>query len=458
MRDYTGLNYCYAKKYLNDAINSTNHNYKRHFNTQDVPGKYHYLKNQSLSVGDDANSHIASIRSRLSTALDLLETFHKDVDTASSDILASADNIVAVLNEVNGAMDRINNALSSLGDYKGKTMSANDIKVAGIDESKCKKLIEKAWDAFMKNDNAVTSYIDEMKELQKNGQLSPKDKVKLKNIFDWYAKNQLDSTGKATLLTDQQLRNFVDVFKLLDSADLTDKMLDDFMKNDAAVAMYLEDMKSLTDIPTDDMVKLKKIYDWYVKNRFDGNEDDYVNRMKNQRLMNCVDAYELINPDAKNITNEFFKEAYKLNNKYVDRNVLNIKYGIYTCDPMYRDTILGYLPNIQLNMLNIGDGASHSPGKTADGKNKMSTLNLDLYTPKTGNFCSFFHECGHAVDYLSWPEGDASETLQQSLKDNAVDRVVKDLEEYNNSQSDDSKKISPWEAFKIVKYIFNLDE
>ena len=60
----------------------------------------------------------------------------------------------------------------------------------------------------------------------------------------------------------------------------------------------------------EDLEKLNKIYDWYVKNRFGGMSDENINNMDEQTLRNCVDAYELINPEAKNTTNVFFEKAY----------------------------------------------------------------------------------------------------------------------------------------------------
>ena len=457
MRDYTGPNISYVKHYIRTAIKNTNHDYRNTYMNQSVPSSRSKLKYDSLCVGSDANSHIRSIRNRMSEALTQLEAFYGSIDYISSNIATSADSIVALLDEVNDAMDRINNALSGQAKYKGKPITAKDIEAAGINEATCAQLKEQynnaCMDSFLKNIKDFGSYIDEMKALkEKNGTLSPADQLRLKYLFDWYSKNQFDSAGEATNLSEQDLQRFVDVFKLLDGASLSEKMMDNFMKNDAAVALYLKDMKALAEsgtIPPEDMVKLNKIYDWYVKNRFGSTND--VNDIKEQTLNNCIDAYELINPDAKKRTDDYFGSApnSKYYNDNVRRNILRIKYFMYTCDPLYRDMLLGYLPKMKLKLLPSNDDVCCSAG--------MGTATLKLYLGDqniTNNICSFFHEAGHGIDYLT---GKRSKDLTQQLKEDIRNELRKTIEEYNTTLPGD-KRLSQDAINKLLDYLLDTNK
>ena len=372
MRDYTNSNRTDVKKFLRDAYNSTDRDYRDPYFYQSVPYNRRNLKYDSMCVGSDANSHIRSIRNRVDNALTVLNEFYASVDTTSSNIAIMANKIVGILDEVNSSMERINSALSELGDYKGKRVTADDIRSAGIDLSKCTKLKDEYFDAFMNDDEAVALYIEEMKALQaKDG-----------------------------------------------------------------------------NIPPEDMAKLNKIYSWYVDNRFGPTGN--VNDMDEQTLKNCIDVYELIDPNAKEVTEKFFSSAYELNNEDVNLNVLKIKYGIYTCDPLYRDTILGYLPHMELNALSSGSGASCSNSTDKDG-NKLAILNLDLYEENSGNFCSFFHECGHGVDYLS---GEPSKNLPTYIIEDVRNELRKTIEEYNATLPID-KRLSQDGIDQLLDYFLN---
>ena len=176
MRDYTNSNRTDVKKFLRDAYNSTDRDYRDPYFYQSVPYNRRNLKYDSMCVGSDANSHIRSIRNRVDNALTVLNEFYASVDTTSSNIAIMANKIVGILDEVNSSMERINSALSELGDYKGKRVTADDIRSAGIDLSKCTKLKDEYFDAFMNDDEAVALYIEEMKALQaKDGNIPPED-------------------------------------------------------------------------------------------------------------------------------------------------------------------------------------------------------------------------------------------------------------------------------------------
>ncbi len=465
MRDYTGPNINYVKHYINTSINNTNHDYRNSYINQRVPFERRNLKYDSLCVGSDANSHIRSIRDRLSEAMFRLELFYSNVDTVSSVISSSADSIVALLDEVNGAMDRINNALSGLGDYQGKTVSAKNIREAGINEATCAKLKEQFTDScancILYNIEDIDQYIDEMKALKdKNGTLSPEEKLRLKYLFDWYAKIRYDQKGFVTNLSEQDLRRFVDVFKLLDSDDLTDDLLNKFMKNDAAVALYLEDMKALEgDIPQEDLEKLKKIYHWYADNRFDSNNNDNILKFSDQALQNGIDVFELLCPDAKNTTNTFFSPALDDSDPNVQKNILRIKFGIYTASPQYRDVILYYMPDMHLGCYKnspVGDWYAGAGGFKYFGYTVGNYVNTDLskdytYDHYFGPFGSFFHEFGHGIDDVTKGLGNSSADFNKYIKEGFEDSIDKTLERYNAEHPSDP--LTPEDMEKLKKFM-----
>ncbi|MBO7426423.1 MAG: hypothetical protein J6U23_12180 [Clostridiales bacterium] len=458
-RDFSNDNISKVKQYLKSAYNSTDNDYRKTYANQSVPDEHTNLKYNTLSVGSDANSHIQSIRDRLDTALSVISTFYSGIDNTSLQIYAKANNIIGILDEINTSMEKIDDVLkgNNKSKYSGNAITPDDIRKAGIDEAKCDSFKLNYYKDFLDSSDAVNKYIEEMKALKSKGELlSPEDIVKLKAVYNWYLKN-------GNNLSADDLRRFVDVFELLGNDDLTDKMLDGFMKNDDAVKLYLADMNDLKNkdgsLSPSDADKTYRIYNWYVKNRFDSHENEYVNKMQKQTLQNCVDAYELLNPKAKEITDNFFEKAYEDSDPEVAKNILKIKYGIYTSDPMYRDLILGYLPNMKLNPLPPKSNDVSCSNARDENNNKQAILNLDLHRVDPDNLCSFFHECGHGIDYLSQTESDGkySDAFQKSLESDAIKRVVEDLKAYNSSLPS-SEQLDDKEIRNLVFYIFNRNE
>lgn len=451
-RDYSNDNIISTKQYLYDAYNNTDQDYRDPYYYQSVPDNRRYLKYDSLCVGSDANQHIKSIRDRIYTTLTVMSKFYTEVDNTSLQIYGMANHILLILKEVNASLDKINNVLSGLENYSGKTITPAAIQAAGISEKRINSIKQDYYKFIFPDSNSVTKFVDEMKS---KGDLSPEDIAKLKAAYNWYLNSGEELSG-------DDLRKFVDIFELLGSSDLTEKMLNDFMNNDEAVKMYIEDVKALTVngglLSPSDMDKLKRINYWYVKNRFNSLNNENIHNMDKQTLKNCVDVYEILNPKAKEITDNFFNEAYGDSDPEVGTNILKIKYGIYTCDPKYRDLILGYLPDMKLNPLPSGSGDVSCSNSLDKDKNKQAILNLDLHRVNPDNLCSFFHEFGHGLDYLSGPPGsDSSEAFNVALRADAENRVYKDLEDYNKSVPD-SEKISSTEKDRIVEYIFDRDK
>ena len=468
-RDYSNDNAKTVKQYLYNAYNDTDRDYRDPFYYQDVPGGYGYLKTDSLYAGNDATRHVATIRDRIDTALSVLSQFYSDVDSTSSQIYSMANNILAILDEVNTSMENINNLLSgSKKDYFGKTIipTANDIKRAGINEAKCNQLKQNYYSYIFKDSDSVAKFVDDMKALKSKGELlSPEDIVKLKVAYNWYLEHGDE-------LSDEELRKFVDVFELLGSDDLTDEMLDGFMKNDAAVAMYIADMKVLNDelegnLPQEDTDKLAKIYHWYGDQRFGPNHTDNIDSFSDQALQNGIDAFELLCPEAKAATDDFFKIALDDPDPIVQKNIARIKFGIYTAPPEYRDVLIYYLPQITLVCY---DGTL--------SVNDMYELSIDIvyidltkdYSGTSTPFGSFFHEIGHGIDDLSVEDKflNSSEDYYISIKDDFKKSLNEQLDKYDLSDEEKEQLreyiMSPT-SYNVVldpegppKYFYDLPE
>jgi len=373
MRDYTYDYRNAVRKYLGEVKNSQNHDYRSPYSYQVVPGKYWYLKRDSIEVGRDACHHIQSIKDRVSNALTVINGFYDIVDATSTNTCLMANKIVDILDEVNSSLERINNSLNGIGEYAGKKVTPDDIRAAGIDESKCAKLKDKYFDYFMNNEDVVAAYIDEMKALQ---------------------------AESGTL-------------------------------------------------PPEEMAKLNKMYDWYVINRY---APDGVTYMDRRRLKNCIDTYELINPDAKNTTDVFFEPAFDEDycDETVELNVLCIKYELYTSDPTYRDLMLAYMKEMKLNPL-PEKGVCCQSVEEIDGK-KVCVLNIALHREHSQNCCSFFHEFGHGVDYLSGSGANTSAEFYDNLISDFKNTVTEYLNNRNQTLKPNEQLTDP-EISEIVRYL-----
>lgn len=375
MRDYSEDNIKDVKTYLRAAKDSTNHNYIKSYSSQVIPSKYRHLKSASIDTGNDAYYHIKSIRDRVENAYNVLCKYYNSIDTTSNNIKTMSEKIKAILDEVNSSMDKINCSLNGIGNYAGKKASPDDIRAAGIDESRCANLKAQFFDSYMNNDYFIASYIDKIKALQ-------------------------EESGT---------------------------------------------------IPPEEMDKLNKMYDWYVKNRYAPEVVTYVDK---QRLKNCIDIYELFNPDAKNTTDVFFEPA--INDEYydenVEKNILCIKYMLYTCDPAYRDLILAYMKNdVKLNSLPPDKKVCTQSSKIIDGK-KVCVLNINLHRENSDNCCSFFHEFGHGVDYLSGSDNNSSYGFYKSLISDFTNTITNYLSDRNKKLKPEEQLSGP-EMTEIINYL-----
>lgn len=297
-----------------------------------------YLKSASLTATADAIGHVQSVKDKTDDIIFVLNKFYREVDDTADAILKIADSINEIIAEANNSMVRIVDALNGTGDYEGQKVTSDILKSAGIDKQKCSEIKDGIW----------------------------------KDIYDTEIKNDV--------LTDEVVLNHVDRLNSLVSSG-QELSAEDALVIDTIYSKYLESIKnSGEELSEEDKKRISIIYDYYVSIRFGAND---------KGMQNCIDAYELLNEDAKATTDKFFASASGKHDKNIDDNILKIKYAIYTCDPEYRDIILHYLKDLELNL--VEGGASYSSG----------ALNLDLTITNSQNYCSFFHEFGHALDDMS---------------------------------------------------------
>ena len=218
---------------------------------------------------------------------------------------------------------------------------------------------------------------------------------------------------------------------------MIDVEIDNGHLNEKAVQRFLEFYDDLVGCnPTDRFEKdeetelrLKKICEFYKNDRF-GKTGDFRD-MDVQRLNNCVIAFELMNPIAKERCDKFFKICYAENNETVDDNVLMIKYMLYTAPSKYRDLILYYMPSIKIDDCAFQGGSQHfSP--------YYNTLTLDLTISQRVKYADgqyvfdypcidFFHEMGHGIDDVT-DKGKMSKS-----SDELHDTLISDLKSHMTS-------------------------
>ena len=172
------------------------------------------------------------------------------------------------------------------------------------------------------------------------------------------------------------------------------------------VDTYLERLESQKDISlsSDDTKRLQGLLDHYSKVRFGETND--IRDVDPLIIDHCVKIYEYMNPEDVKIIDHLFKEPLKENNKTIDLNIRNIKYGLYTADPEIRAIILHYLPDIKLNDYKGEQYTDYVPAKNEININLKASYDnrFDSYGCESDPFAGFFHEAGHGIDELSAPE------------------------------------------------------
>lgn len=366
---YYGEDY---KKHITDSITNVHNSvggsdYAQIIRNVDISSKNAGLKTECVNAGGTAYSHVDSIRGKLNNLVTVLTTFYDGVDDTADTILESAKKIRELLEETNSALVRMNEAVNGIGQYSGTKVTPGVIKEVGLNEEDCAELKADIWDKLF--------------SIQfKDGEISYDEAVAFVDYI-----NNLQKQG----------------LPIPESA----------MKNaDAAFGVYIDKIKSLDPdkISYVDKERTEAIYNYYCTYHLGPDND--IKDLSEQALNNGIDAYEILNPDAKNITDDFFKDAYAMSDDVVDLNVKRIKYALYTSDPEERDLMLAYLPSVKLNIIDAGKNASCT-------YSDPPVLNIDLRDGDASRCCAFFHEFGHALDCLfGFPSNEYVDHLVQDFK------------------------------------------
>ena len=370
MRYYGGEYKDFISKSINGVHDSIKDpDYASNVRRVDVSSKNAGLKTECVNAAGTAQTHVISIREKLDHLDTVLSRFYEGVDETADSVRTSAIQIHHLLKEVNDSLVKMNSAINGTGKYIGTKVTPGTIKKAGINEQ------------VLAGSRA--------------------------NIWKGILKTQLDNDA----LSDESLVAFIDYICSLQNQDL--KIPANAKENiDVIFDRYIQKIQLLDPdkISPKDMERLETIHAYYCKFRF-GSKND-IESIDDQALKNGVNVYELLNPDAKKITDEFFKDAYKMADNDIDSNILRIKYIFYTADPDERDVMLNALPYMKLNVIEPGEGAS-----TTGGDKKAPVLNLDLRKGDVNRCCSFFHGFGHGLDILyDVPSAKYTDVLVRDLK------------------------------------------
>ena len=373
------------KKHIRDSLTKVHdsvdgNDYAARIRRVDVSSKNMGHKIECVNAARNANSNVNSVKEKLQVLITLMGDFYDNTDEISDSVLGSAKKINSILKETNNALVRMDDAINGTGKYSGTKVTTETLKAAGLNTSKCDKL---------KTDLAI-------------------------DFVDYNRKLGLSNKPIST----QEFKNM-----------------------DAIFGKYISKIKALdpNKISAEDKERLEAIYTYYCNYHLGPNVD--VREFSEQSLKNGIDAYELINPKAKQITDKFFKPAYAKGDSEIDLNVLRTKYALYTADPDERDVMLYYMPYMKLYILKPGEGAKtvywDPPIICIDFKDKDDT----------GRCCAFFHEFGHGLDcLLDFPSDSYTDDLVLDLKKHMHDACVEmDI------------KLLPEQEQEVIDYFFTCE-
>lgn len=212
--------------------------------------------------------------------------------------------------------------------------------------------------------------------------------------------------------------------------------IDGGILDQGAVTAFLDDIAQrkmeAKDLPLMDYNRLKKLYHYYVKNRY-GEEKD-ISKTDYDTCSNCVRVFELLNPLAKTATDKFFKDVIKDEAVFSIMKMDVIKYAIYTQEPKLRSITLYYLSKVKL-----ADYEAANPHYN-DFDNNIY-IDLSGFTSDSSEFFNgFFHEFGHALDDYSNAFGMSSKVIHDQLIEDFKDHMDSVIKQSNYSLSKDEIK------------------
>ena len=150
-----------------------------------------------------------------------------------------------------------------------------------------------------------------------------------------------------------------------------------------------------------------------------------------------VDFYRLIDPDSADGFDELFDSC---NDTISEFDRYNIMYIVYTADEPYRSVYLDSLGTYTLGDFN----SSVKPNQFRPGENTVN-VNTDngMFSDVKGPYTTFFHECGHAIDYNFL--GDNYYSVQYDFGQNTdiiIADVYSNIEDSINDYIDDDPVLS----------------
>ncbi len=258
----------------------------------------------------------------------------------------------------------------------------------------------------------------------------------LSNIDDYHRKlvdaqdmtaDSIERLFEAVYAVDSATLTDVDMVKMLiEALSLSVSKLEEVVKvskyisSDRPLMLTTEEYDKLVDeVTVPDAVAFENLYDAYMEGDYE-TVQNYIDREVNElkrdvaafgpsgkrsdlkvRQELVVDLYRLIDPESALGFDNLFDSANAPFDKF-DR--YNIMYLAYTADEPYRSIYLDTLGTYTLGDVTLSDGAFYTKGGSSTSSYTVAnSVNIDpktcLYYDSKGAYTTFFHECGHAIDY-----------------------------------------------------------
>ncbi|MBC1373666.1 hypothetical protein HB847_15035 [Listeria booriae] len=173
------------------------------------------------------------------------------------------------------------------------------------------------------------------------------------------------------------------------------------------------------------------------------------------KIMTIVE-YEALHPESVKKTNEFLSPLEM-------QDVIGIKYLIYTSEEPYRSLCLEYMDEFEITDTKKSGVFTGESGMLFWHQNASLVFDVkeDRINPR-GQYYTFFHEMGHAIDYFYGKEKGTGDYYSATFKTNGAtlsDYNMQDVEKNvrNNLEimlgSEDFKDLSDTEKQKMINNI-----
>ncbi len=165
-----------------------------------------------------------------------------------------------------------------------------------------------------------------------------------------------------------------------------------------------------------------------------------------------VEAYELLHPEIKEKMDKFLATGEP--NILTENDITSIKYLAYTAPEPYRTVYLEYVGTYEIGYISeekLSSKESNAWFTSIDNKIYMEKTNGYLSNNPRGDYTTFFHESGHAIDYnaSTGTEGNYCQVFstnenkfQKIMEDTNTDNATLQKAIYCDVYNDIEKKIS----------------